>query len=199
MKFSRYISAGLLAATVAGFSSCSSDFLDENYTTGFSTQYFETPEGLKALTLSLYGHVRWWGGYESQGYNQLMMGTDEFGIGTDGSNEMWLTYDVRMAPTWVGVNGNTGTNAAIWDELYFGIASANTIISKAGMIDDEKVRNQCLAHAYFLRGFNFYMLTSQYGRCVLQTEPAEGVVRSFEVTTPEQCWKQIISDRKSVV
>ncbi len=194
MKFSRYISAGLLAATVAGFSSCSSDFLDENYTTGFSTQYFETPEGLKALTLSLYGHVRWWGGYESQGYNQLMMGTDEFGIGTDGSNEMWLTYDVRMAPTWVGVNGNTGTNAAIWDELYFGIASANTIISKAGMIDDEKVRNQCLAHAYFLRGFNFYMLTSQYGRCVLQTEPAEGVVRSFEVTTPEQCWKQIISD-----
>lgn len=194
MKLNRYISAGILLASVAGFSSCSSDFLDENYTTGYSTEYFKTPEGLKKLTLSLYGHIRWWGGYESQGYNSTMHGTDEFGIGTDAANEMWVTYDARMAPTWVGVNGNTEHNTGIWDELYFGIASANTIIAKADAVTDEKTRNLCLAHAYFLRGFNFYMLTAQYGRCVLQLEPADGIVRSFAVTTPEECWKQVISD-----
>lgn len=195
MKFNKYIAAGVLAAiTGAGFSSCSSDFLDEKMTTGYTTQYFETPEGLQALTLSLYGHIRWIGGYESQGYNAFMGGTDEFVIGTDMANEMWLTYDVRMAPTWVTVNGNTGTNAHIWDEVYFGIASANTIIASADKVPDEEVRKACLAQAYFLRGFNFYILTSQFGRCVLQTEPAGGVVRSFDLTTPQQCWEQIISD-----
>ncbi len=194
MKFNKHIATGLLVATAAGFTACQSDFLDEKMTTGYTTQYFETPEGIQALTLSLYGHIRWIGGYETQGYNAFMGGTDEFGGGTDQPNEMWNTYDVRMAPTWVTVNGNTGTNAHIWDELYYGIASANTIISSANKVSDEAIRNECLAQAYFLRGFNFYLLTSQFGHCVLQTQPASGVVRTFELTTPQQCWEQIISD-----
>lgn len=194
MKFNKYIATGLLVATAAGFTSCSSDFLDEKLTTDYSTQYFETPEGLQALTLSLYGHIRWIGGYESQGYNQMMAGTDEWVIGTDMANEMWLTYDVRMAPTFVTVNGNTGKASDVWDEVYYGIASANTIIAKADKISDEAIRNSCLAQAYFLRGFNFYILTSQFGHCVLQTEPASGVIRTFELTTPQQCWEQVIAD-----
>lgn len=194
MKFNKYLSAGLLVVTAAGFTSCSSDFLDEKYTTGYSTQYFETPEGLQSLTLSLYGSVRWIGGYESQGYYQMMGGTDEFAIGTDMANEMWQTYDIRMAPQWVTVNGNTGTNAIIWDSPYYGIASCNTIIASADKIDDMTVRNACLAQAYFFRGFNFYFLTSQFGHCVLQTEPAVGIVRTFDNTTPQECWEQIISD-----
>lgn len=194
MKLNKYIATGLLFATAAGFTACQSDFLDEKLTTDYSTQYFETPEGIQALTLSLYGHIRWIGGYETQGYNAFMGGTDEFGGGTDQPNEMWNTYDVRMAPTWVTLNGNTGTNATIWDEVYYGISSANTIISKANLISDEAIRNSCLAQAYFLRGYNYYLLTSQFGHCVLQTEPASGVVRTFELTTPQQCWEQVISD-----
>lgn len=194
MKFNKYIAAGLVAASAAGFSSCSDDFLDEKLTTGFSNQYFQTEEGIKSLTLSLYGHIRWIGGYESQGYYQFMGGTDEFVIGTDMANEMWLTYDVRMAPTWVGVNGNTGSNSTIWDEVYYGIASANTIIANAELVQDATVRDECLAQAYFLRGYNYYLLTSQFGHCVLQTEPVVGVVRNFDNTTPQQCWEQVISD-----
>lgn len=53
MKLNKAIAAGLLFASVAGFTSCSSDFLDEEYTTGFSTEYFKTPEGIQSLTLSL--------------------------------------------------------------------------------------------------------------------------------------------------
>lgn len=194
MKLNKLIAAGLLISTAAGFNSCSSDFLDEEYTTGYSTDYFKTPEGLESLTLSLYGHVRWIGGYESQGYYQTMGGTDEFGIGTDASNEMWLTYDVRMAPTFVTVNGNTGKNTDIWDELFFGINSANTIIAYADYVTDEAVRNNCLAQAYFLRGFNYYFLTTQFGHTVIQTEPANGIVRNYKLTTPQECWEQVISD-----
>lgn len=194
MKLNKYIATGVLVATAAGFTACQSDFLDEKLTTNYSTQYFETPEGIQSLTLSLYSSIRWIGGYESQGYNATMSGTDEFAIGTDMCNEMWNTYDVRMAPTWVTTNGNTGTNANIWDTVYYGIASANTIIDKANLISDEAIRNSCLAQAYFYRGFSFYMLTSQFGHCVIQTKPAAGVVRSFEYKTPQECWEQIISD-----
>ena len=56
------------------------------------------------------------------------------------------------------------------------------------------MRNRCLAHAYFLRGYNYYRLTAQYGRPVLQLTPAEGIVRNFTQATEEQAWAQVISD-----
>ena len=194
MKINKYIATGLIFASAAGFTSCSDSFLDEHYTTGFSTAYFETPEGIQALTLSLYGHIRWIGGYESQGYHQFNAGTDEFGFGTDPCNEMWVTYDPRLAPSVATVNGNTATAQGVWDEVYYGIASANMIIAKANRIEDEALRNSCVAQAYFLRGYNYYLLTSQYGHCVIQTEPVEGIVRNFALTTPQECWEQVISD-----
>lgn len=198
MNFFKYLAVGLVASTaVAGFTACSDDFLDETLPAQYDTSYFQTAEGIQALTKTLYGHIRWWAGYEGNGDVQTMLGTDEFGIGTDACNEMWLTYDVRMAPLFVPVNGNTGTNRSIWDELYYGIASANTIISSADLVEDEAIRKACLAQAYFLRGFNYYQLTAQYGRCVLQTEPASGVVRTFDVKTPKECWEQVISDFKT--
>lgn len=194
MKINDYIKAGILVTMLQGFASCSSDFLEEKFTTGYTTDYFQTSEGIQALTKSLYGSIRWIGGYESQGYNAMMGGTDEFAIGTDMSNEMWQTYDNRMAPMWVAVNGNTGTNANIWDTSYYGISSSNQIIASADRVDDENIRNACLAQAYLYRGFSYYLLTVQFGHCVLQLEPADGIIRSFENTTPQQCWEQIISD-----
>ena len=59
MKIRNYIIGILLGAlTFNGATSCSSDFLKEELTTKFSTEYFETAEGLEALTVSLYGHLR---------------------------------------------------------------------------------------------------------------------------------------------
>ncbi len=196
MKFNKYIAAGLIVASAAGITSCSSDFLEEKYTTGFSTDYLETPDGIKSLTLALYGQLRWVGGYESQGYNAFMGGSDEFGLGTDQCNEMWNTYDYRMAPIWTTVNGNTGTNANVWDQVYFGIASANQIIGTIDKIEglDEQTRKLCLAHAYFMRGYSYYILTSQFGHCAIQNEIVIGPKRDFENTTPKQCWEQTISD-----
>ena len=50
MKLYHYIIGGLLAASMtAGVTSCSSDFLDEDLTTKYSTDYFDTEEGLEAL------------------------------------------------------------------------------------------------------------------------------------------------------
>ncbi|MDE6785575.1 MAG: RagB/SusD family nutrient uptake outer membrane protein, partial [Muribaculaceae bacterium] len=102
----------------------------------------------------------------------------------------------RMAPIWTTVNGNTGTNANIWDQVYFGLASANQIIGTVDKIDglDEQTRKLCLAHAYFMRGYSYYILTSQFGHCAIQNEIVIGAKRNYENTTPKQCWEQTISD-----
>lgn len=200
MKLYRYIIGGLLATTMAaGMQSCSGDFLDEDLTTKYSTQYFDTQEGLEALTVSLYGNIRWWFGYE-WAYATTLYGTDEFTNANDLTSECWNTYDNRFSalnatPALGAANKNCPAVDAIWDQLYYGIASCNTIIDKAeSVIGDEAIRNRCLAHAYFLRGYNYYRLTAQYGRPVLQLTPAAGIVRNFKQATEEEAWAQVISD-----
>lgn len=180
------------------FSSCDKDFLDEELETQYSTDYFQTAEGLEDLTVSLYGNIRWHFGYEWS-YGLTLYGTDEFTNANDLTNEMWNTYDNRLGPQGAtpetgAANWNATSPASLWDQMYYGIASANTIIANAEVIEDEEVRNRCLAHAYFLRGYNYYRLVAQYGGVVLQLEPAMGVVRNFERSTEEESWEQIISD-----
>lgn len=194
----KYFSLGMIAVAGLSFASCSSDFLDENLDTKYSTDYFETPEGLEALAKSLYGNIRWHFAYE-WAYGTTLYGTDEFTNANDLTNEPWNTYDNRFSPINCtpetgAVNKNCTPPGAMWDELYYGIASCNTIIAKADKITDETVRNRCLAHAYFLRGYNFYRLTAQYGGCVLQTTPAVGIVRNFNRSSEQECWEQVISD-----
>lgn len=192
------IGIGLLIMMGLSFASCTKDFLDEELTTQYSTEYFETPEGLEALTLSLYGNIRWHFGFEWS-YGNTLYGTDEFTNANDLTNQMWNTYDNRFGPiqasTALGAaSGNATSPAALWDQMYYGIASSNTIIANANKISDLHIRNCCLLHAYFLRGYNYYRLTAQYGGVVLQTEPATGVVRNFTRANEKECWKQVISD-----
>lgn len=198
MNIIKNIGIGLLFAGALSISSCSKDFLDEDLDTQLSTDYFKTSEGIQSLTASLYGNIRWHFGYE-WAYGTTLYGTDEFTNANDLTNEMWNTYDNRLGPlgstTATGAaNKNATTPADLWDEMYYGIASANTIIANAENISDLSIRNRCLAHAYFLRGYNYYRLTAQYGGVVLQTTPVIGVVRNFTRSTEEQSWEQVISD-----
>ncbi|PKD17710.1 starch-binding protein [Salegentibacter salinarum] len=188
----------LLIMVAFVLSSCEKDFLDEELKAQYSTEYFDTAEGLEDLTVSLYGNIRWHFGFE-WAYGMTLYGTDEFTNANDLTNEMWNTYDSRLGP--MGANPDTGaanwnstSPAALWDQMYYGIASANTIIANADIIEDDVQRNRNLAHAYFLRGYNYYRLAAQYGGVVLQLEPAVGVVRNFERASDEETWAQIISD-----
>ena len=193
----------MLAATLVGATSCGDDFLDEKLTTQKSTQYFETPEGIQSLTATLYANCRWLFAYD-WGYGIVLYGADEFTTGNDLTNEPWNTYDNRFGPVGCTIalgaaNNNCTFPEHLWDQMYYGIASANMVIAKADLIDDEATRNNCLAQAYFLRGYNYYRLTAQYGGVVLQLKPAEGVVRSFERSSEWDCWSQVIEDFRTSV
>ena len=191
----------MLALASVALTSCNEDFLDEKLNTSMNTDYFKTPEGLNDLATSLYGNIRWHFGYE-WAYGTTLYGTDEFTNGSDLTNEPWNTYDSRLNP----IKATTATGAAnknctgpeeLWDQLYYGIASCNTIIANAGIINDEKIKNRCLGHGYFLRGYNYYRLAAQYGGVVLQTVPASGVIRNFTRATEEETWEQVISDLRN--
>ena len=163
----QYIVAGALALSGVMLPSCSDSFLDEELTTKYSTEYFDTPEGLEDLTLALYGNIRWHFGYE-WAYGITLYGTDEFTMGGDNTSWIWNTYEPALnpanyTPALGAPNGNCPGVSALWDEMYYGIASCNTIIAKAESVfgADEETKNRSLAHAYFLRGYNYYRLAAQ--------------------------------------
>lgn len=188
----------MAVAAMANFSSCSESFLDEDNRTSYNTQYFESSQGIQDLATALYGNIRWHFGYE-WAYGITLYGTDEFSNGADLTAEPWNTYDNRLQP----LNCTTSTGAAnnncppvsgLWDQMYFGIATANQIITYADRVPDEAVRNKCLGEAHFLRGYNYYRLFAQYGAVVKQTKATEGVVKTFERATEEEILNLVISD-----
>lgn len=196
--YSKFLIAGLATASLASFTACSESFLDENNRTSYTTQYFETSQGIQDLATSLYGNIRWHFGYEWS-YAYTLYGTDEFTNGADLTSETWNLYDTRLSsldctPSTGAANKNCPGVSALWDQMYFGIATANQVITYADRVEDEGIREKCLGEAYFLRGYNYYRLFAQYGAVVLQTQATQGVVKTFTRATEEEVLNQVISD-----
>lgn len=79
--------------------------------------------------------------------------------------------------------------------MYYGISTANLVLSKAVNVSNEDARHKALGEAYFLRGYNYYRLFCQYGGVVLSTEPADGTVKKdFTRASEDDTLLQIISD-----
>lgn len=194
-----YISAVALAM-LAGTTSCGDDFLKEDSGHLVSDGLLETAEGAKAMAAGLYGNIRWHFGYE-WAYGITLYGTDEFTNGADLTSEPWNTYDTRLnsmdcTPATGAANKNCPPVSGLWNEMYYGISTANLIISKADKIANEDDRNKAMGEAYFLRGYNYYRLFAQYGGVVLETEPGgvESIGKVYERATEEEVLNQVISD-----
>ncbi len=199
-KIKNILLGTLAIAALACVTSCGDEFLDEELTTSYNTQYFETAEGIESLGTALYANIRWHFGYE-WAYAVTQYGCDEFTNGSDLTSEPWNKYDARFGAAAIttamgAANKNCPSVSMLWDQLYYGINTANLLISKADKVSDMAVRNKCLGEAYFLRGYNYYRLFAQYGAVVLQTEPAQGVVRSFTRASEEETLNQAIEDLK---
>ncbi len=193
-----FIAALLAVAMTTGFSSCSESFLEENNKGSYTTDYFETAQGIQDLATALYGNIRWHFGYE-WAYGITLYGTDEFTNGADLTAEPWNTYDNRLnamdcTPESGAANKNCPPVSGLWNQMYYGISSANLVIASADKVTDEKIRNYCAGEAHFLRGYNYYRLFAQYGGVVLQLEPVQGVVKTFERATAEETLNQVIAD-----
>ena len=200
----RYISNKIVCGALSmlalmGTTSCGDDFLKEDAGHLYTDALLETQDGALAMAAGLYGNIRWHFGYE-WAYGITLYGCDEFTNGADLTAEPWNTYDNRLQPldctTALGAaNNNCPPVSGLWNQMYYGISTANLVISKAGQVSDEDTRNKALGEAYFLRGYNYYRLFAQYGGVVIQTEPANGdVKKNFTRSTAEETLNQVIAD-----
>ncbi len=194
------IACGVLSLLMmTGMISCKSDFLDEEAGHKVTDALLEDETGALKMAAGLYGNLRWHFGYE-WAYGITLYGTDEFTNGGDLTSECWNTYDNRLnsldlTPALGAANKNCPAVSALWDEMYYGIATANLVISKAVNVKSEEARNKALGEAYFLRGYNYYRLFSQYGGVVIELEPANGdVKKNYKRSSAEETLNQVIAD-----
>ena len=198
--FNNLLVCGALSMlALVGVTSCSDDFLDENAGHKVTDALLNDETGALKMAAGLYGNIRWHFGYE-WAYGITLYGTDEFTNGADLTSECWNTYDPRLNPldltTALGAaNKNCPAVSALWNEMYYGISTANLVIEKAVNVENEDSRNKALGEAYFLRGYNYYRLFAQYGGVVLQTTPTNGDVRKdYQRASEEETLNQVISD-----
>ena len=200
----RYISKTLVCGALSmlallGTTSCGEDFLKEDAGHLYTDALLEEESGALQMAAGLYANLRWHFGYE-WAYGITLYGCDEFTNGADLTSEPWNTYDSRLnpldcTPALGAANKNCPAVSALWDEMYYGISTANLVIAKAVNVTNEDSRNEALGEAYFLRGYNYYRLFCQYGGVVLQLEPADGTIKKdYARATEDEVLTQIISD-----
>ncbi|MDQ1771033.1 RagB/SusD family nutrient uptake outer membrane protein [Labilibaculum sp. A4] len=182
---------GLISILTFSVSSCKDDFLDEELTTTQSTQTFETQEGLDQLVIGTYQKLKFKFNY-TWGIKMFNVGVDEF---TDANNAI-PDYNGYSADLNSAEGGN---NKPVWQNMYAGIESANTIIQNMPLYYDKENSNYNtrLGEGYFLRGYFYLTLTTQYGGVPLKLEPSTAVETYFTRATEEECFAQIIADFKS--
>ena len=195
----KILSGILVASMTLGTTSCGDDFLKENANHTTTDALLETGSGALAMAAGLYGNLRWHFGYE-WAYAITLYGCDEFSMGSDETSLGWMDYNTAEMNPAGSSRRNHPSPSALWDELYYGIASCNLLLKKAPLITGEQDRNSAMGEAYFLRGYNYYRLFCQYERCPLQLEPIDvsaGVPRNFKLASGEEVLNQVISDLES--
>ena len=201
MKYinNKIVCGALSLLTLMGTTSCGDEFLKEDAGHLYTDALLETKDGALAMAAGLYGNIRWHFGYE-WAYGITLYGCDEFTNGADLTSEPWNTYDNRLnpmdcTPALGAANKNCPAVSALWDEMYYGISTANLVIDKAVNVKNADSRNKALGEAFFLRGYNYYRLFCQYGGVVLQLDPADGTVKkNFTRASEDETLAQIISD-----
>ncbi|MDR0712197.1 MAG: RagB/SusD family nutrient uptake outer membrane protein, partial [Prevotellaceae bacterium] len=191
MKIHKYIRTILIVGMGIAFS-CSKDFLKEELITKDSTQSFETPEGLDKLATGMYKTFEFHFNYE-WAYCLTNYGADEMSVGNDDTKSMWNNYNSNLNPA------NGSELAPLWDNMYGGISSANLLINNVPKFYNAESAgyNTRLGEGYFVRGFNYLVLVSQFGGVPLVKDVIEGPQTDFSRNTPEECYDLIVSDLKS--
>jgi hypothetical protein len=190
-----YINLILVATLVLG-SSCNQNFLEEELTTAYSKEYYNTEAGIQALAVGTYYQV-----FAAEFSSEVPLtaresGTDEFHAGGDPSNWTWNSYSTGLKAFVTVSNANTVAANTNWDNLYIGIGNANQLIESATAIvsSNDAIKKTALGEGYFLRAFNYLKLVNQYGGVPLKLTTSSSVELEFSRATPQAVLEQIIAD-----
>jgi len=176
--------------------SCKKTFLDEKLDTVRDSEFLKTDAGIQQLVNGAYHQVFCTPFNGEMAFSNMCYGVDEFRVGGDPSNGMYNSYGNTFGPIITINNGNTVLANAQWDNLYIGISHANLIIqnAEASLSTSAAIKSTALGEGYFLRGYNYLRLVSQYGAVPLITKPSTGVVLEFTRQSPKDVYDVIIAD-----
>lgn len=189
----KIVLASILGATCFSLlESCSKDFLKEELITTPSTDLFKTTAGLDDLSTGVYSKLKFKFNY-TWGMALFNLGVDEF---TDANNPSpsFNSYSTDLNPSESTYGGSNIT--PLWDNMYSGIESANRLIQNVPLYYDKDNSNYNvrLGEGYFMRGYFYLQLVSQFGGVPLKLEPSESVTTYFTRSSQEACFAQIIAD-----
>lgn len=187
----------IVAAMLITSASCKKNFLNETLTTSQTTDFYKTDAGILQLAVGSYYQTftvpvngEWY-------YSAANYGTDEFHIGGDPSNSPWNNYDQTFNSAITPVNGNTALANFQWDALYTAIGDANLLIQNAtnSTSTSTAVKSTSLGEGFFMRGYCYLRLVSQYGGVPLVTKPTTtSFTLEYTRAAPKDVFSQIISD-----
>lgn len=186
MKISKNI---LLAVLVLFTISCNDDFLEEK---GFRTDYsyYNTADGLNALTISCYQNTRWLANNENI-YPLEDLGSDLYMIGGDGSHRdafgQYLSASLTPSNALLGY---------FWGNNYSAIYACNLGLQYLAKNTDmpEATKAVRKGEILFLRAYYYYQLAVHFGDIPLTTVAASEPKTDYYRVPQKEVWQQIISD-----
>jgi hypothetical protein len=170
--------------------------LDEKLTTAYSQDYYNTEEGILALSKGNYYQVFALDMNREVPLTANESGTDEFHVGGDPSNGLWNSYASGFGSFVTVSNSNTVAANTNWDNLYIGIGNANQLIESAtnNTSTNDAIKKIALGEGYFMRAYNYLKLVRQYGGVPLKLTVSNTVELEFTRASAQEVTDQIIAD-----
>lgn len=194
MNIKKYMTALVLVLMLS--TSCSDSFLDEGNDPSKETDgTFWTSEGnvMRGL-VAVYNPIRdemygYYGAYSGI-WNNSMRADDLFP--TRGEEAFaWEILTFTNTPE---------TKDDPWSKLYMGIQFANEFLYSApGVAMDAATLNRMMGEAYFMRGFQFFLLQENYGGAVIRTLPQKADSEQHGWSSQADVLVQCESDFKAAI
>lgn len=167
--------------------------LDETVISGIGNNYVNTPKGFNDAVNAAYSSLRNFYGTE-RGLTLTEYGTDIYATGADGSYKGFHFYDTQM-------NSFVDYLQQVWEELYKGINTCNSVIERApaatGITD--AVKKLRVAEVKFLRAHYYFILLQQWGGVDLRLTETLAPTKKTTRASEADVYKAIIADLESAL
>jgi hypothetical protein len=193
IKIKKYLAALALAPLLLN-TSCSESFLEEDPNPNQSTPatFWTSEKNLMEGLTAMYNPIRdemygYYGAYSGI-WNNSMRADDLFPTrNEEGFAWQILTYT------------NTPSTANDpWGKLYLGIQLANEFLYQAPNVDSDQVP-QMMGEAYFMRGYQYFLLQNDYNGAMIRTLPSEIDTEQTPWSAKDAVLAQCESDFKAAI
>ena len=193
LKFSKKIF--IWSLLVAGVTSCSKDFLEEDPQSRVATSnYYSTDQDAISAVNSIYAYL---GAYDASRGNTAGVYHSTFwvtqGLASDEMNNNQLGTPQFDQLATFSYNADNAALLEIWQIHYKAIYLANIAIARIPGIDmDVTLKNRLVNEAKFLRGLLYFNLVRMFGNIPLVV--TEDAPLNPPAASPEEVYGQIVKD-----